>query len=175
MAGGIGPIKAEQCRRRYLGSSARQVSRGHNRYTGTNDPVGRGCDRPRSADECASTQLDRFPWRSRVNSLAFRRAPPGNARCPFLARWRVGLSPQVIEVLLDSLNAQCPRNLPETKAIEGSPPVGMSHLLPGRLIHKGIVVNSSRDERAITTALDAEIQDAVKDEYVDAVPLPFDH
>jgi len=92
----------------------------------------------------------------------------GLTKVPFVA--------QAVEVFLDSLDAQCPRDdLPKADAIEGSPSVGMSDLLLRAFTPEGILVCPSSNESAITALLDSQVQDAVKDEYADSILLPFDY
>ena len=78
-------------------------------------------------------------------------------------------------MLLNALNTQCPGNLPEPKAIERSPPIGMSDLFVGILIFKRVLVCPECDESTITTPFPSHAQSAVKDEYPDSVLVPFNH
>jgi hypothetical protein len=78
-------------------------------------------------------------------------------------------------MLLDALDAQCPRDLPKAERIEGGPSVGMSDFLLRAFIPEGIPACPGSNESAITATLDSQVQDAVKDKYVDSVLFPFDY
>jgi hypothetical protein len=78
-------------------------------------------------------------------------------------------------MLLDALDAQCPRDLPKAEARKGSPSVGMCDLLVRTLIPEGILVCASSNESTINAPLDSQAQDAVKNTYADSVLLSFDY
>ena len=66
-------------------------------------------------------------------------------------------------MLLNSMDAQRPRYLPEAKSIKGDPPVGMDDLLFWSLDVKRVRICSNREERAVSTVASANAEGAIKD------------
>ena len=78
-------------------------------------------------------------------------------------------------MLLDTANAECPRDLPKTQTVKGAPSVGLSNLLGISSKPEQIFVCLCRDEGAVTTPSATHTQSGINDQDFDSTFFALDH
>jgi hypothetical protein len=87
-----------------------------------------------------------------------------------------GLGPQIVEVLLDTPNAQCPgENLQEAESVENCPPVPVHDLFVPTFVSKVIRLATGCDDRIVGATLYSQVLNGVEDKDADSLSLSFDN
>jgi hypothetical protein len=78
-------------------------------------------------------------------------------------------------MLLDTANAECPRDLPKTQTVKGAPTVGLSNLFGISPKPEQIFVCFCRDEGTVTTSSATHAQSSINDQDFDSTFFALDH